>query len=160
MSPTKIASRGMKPLKVVRGFVPGWSLLFNHRGGFGNIETVEKIQAGQLDVTRLSPPSDVHGVLVLLSREEFAKLAWEEYAYNTVEVPVQVYAEDQAGVTTGKGFAVGDVQHVLAFKTSQCAEVEARTLPSRRYVQLLQEGAHTSSLDLEYCSWLNAIPPA
>jgi hypothetical protein len=177
MSAKKVASRGMKPWAASRGVLPGWSLMFNHRGGYGNIEAVDQ----KLDPVKYKPQEEVHGALLLLSREEFARLAWEEYAYDTVEVPVCLHQypqctqglqgrgqrrerEREREQSTGDtGTRVGvpspsSVQHALAFKTAACAVTDAQTLPSTRYIRLLQEGARGSGLAEGYCEWLDGIP--
>ena len=228
MLPAKIAERSMTPLHAVRGSLAGWRLLFNHRGGYGNIESAAAIAEQRLDLQHLShlpepemepeqdidcrsccasascsylahstqahghcckacmrgeghgvacervaaprgalPLDEVHGALLLLSRDEFGRLASEEYGYNTIEVAVQVYEEDLAASYTqappGKKKAgahpkIGPTIHALAFKSSACAVVEADTLPSTRYIGLLREGAATMSIDQRYCDWLERVP--
>ena len=144
----------MKPTECLRGRLTGWQLLFNHNGGFGNIETVEKIRSAKYDLSRLAPPvpEETHGVLLRPSRKEFADLAYQEYAYDTVEVAVEVYPEDAGGATR--------IQHALAFKTSSCALTSTTTLPSSRYLRLIQDGARESGLSAQYGKWLQGIRPA
>ena len=239
LNPAIVADRGMAPLHAVRGRLPGWSLLFSHRGGYGNIESTAAIAERGLDVTRLSPqvpepepepgpgpepgiearpqcardgctflrhttqahaycciackmrggahggacerdeleagpdvaaqrPQDeVHGALLLLSKEDFGRLASEEYGYDTVEVAVHVYDEDLAASYRQEGKKqkgraatpkIGALVHALAFKSSACAEVEASALPSTRYVRLLREGAAMVEIAKGYREWLEAIP--
>ncbi len=164
VNPSKVASRGMAPSCVLRGVLPGWRLLFNHVGGYGNVEETSVIAGNKIDVTRLSTrrgppqPDEVHGVLLKLSRDEFARMAWEEYAYNTVEVPVEVYPEDAGDGEGGSGNAV--IQKALAFKTHPCALTTGRTLPSSRYLKLIQRGARKSGIREGYCLWLGSIPNA
>jgi hypothetical protein len=147
----KVQSRGMTPSETLRGRLPGWNLVFNHNGGFANIEKQEVLRSGKHDLTRLAQPvpEDTHGVLLRLSQREFAKLAWQEYAYDTVAVDVEVYVEDTSGTQR--------VQRALAFKTNSCALASTRTLPSTRYIRLIQEGARAASLSAPYCRWLDAI---
>ena len=149
----KVKSRGMRPVESLRGVLPAWSLLFNHNGGYGNIETITKIRSSKYDLSRLPEPmpEETHGVLLRLSRREFAELAWQEYAYDTVEVAVEIYPDDCNGAKR--------VQHALAFKTSACALTTTRQLPSSRYMKLIAEGAHDSKLSAPYCSWLDRIKP-
>ncbi len=239
MLPAKVAERSMMPLHVVRGSLPGWRLLFNHRGGYGNIETVAAIAEQGLELKHLSPdpepeepqpepeqasddhiscassscsylahstqthgycckacmrsgghgaaceqieaslqplealpPDEVHGALLLLTHEEFGRLASEEYGYNTIEVVVQVYDEDLATSyaynqlsspgrkqqVPGKRPKIGGTIHALAFKSSSCAVVDASTLPSTRYIGMLRDGAATLRLDRRYCAWLEKVP--
>ena len=65
LSPGKVRSRGMQPVKVLRGVLLGWRLLFNHTGGYGTIEAVEVIKKLGLDLSLLSrssaQPVEVHG---------------------------------------------------------------------------------------------------
>ena len=149
LSPDKVRSRGMKPASVQLGVLRGWSLLFNHNGGFGNIETVEKMKKDGYDVSRLSPPAEVHGALLLFPRKEFANLAWEEYAYDTVEVAVEVCGPD--GSTK-------QVQQALAFKTNPCALASSNNLPSARYIGIIRQGARAMGVEPSYCDWLEKVP--
>ena len=161
LNPDKVKSRKMTPVKVMRGILPDWRLLFNHVGGYGNIERLDVIQEQQLDLSRLSwrglkQPDEVHGVLLKLSRDEFAQMAWEEYAYNTVEVAVQVYPDDcEKDSRNGEKIVI---QHALAFKTHPCAVTTSRTLPSSRYIKLIKQGARKSGIQETYCQWLDSVP--
>jgi hypothetical protein len=148
----KVASRGMRPLSAVRGRLAGHSLLFNHVGGFGNIESVETIRAKRYDLSRLAPPvpEEMHGMLLQLTRKDFAELARQEYAYDTIEVAVEVYPDDNGSVPR--------IQHALAFKTSACALTTEKTLPSRRYIDIIRHGARASGLESSFCDWLDSIP--
>ena len=105
--------------------------------------------------------------MILLKREDFSRLAWEEYAYDTVEVPVRVYQADvhQADVSdlvrsSASASGVCEVVHALAFKTNPCAIASARTLPSERYIRIIREGARTSGVESSYLRWLEQIPSA
>ena len=149
ISAAKVRSRGMLPLAAVRGRLPGWTLLFNHTGGYANIEQVDL--ARQMDLSRLPQPvpEETHGMLLRLSRREFAELARQEYAYDTVEVAVEVYDADGTRV-----------QRALAFKTNPCALTTSRTLPSERYARIIREGAREASISAPYCHWLDMIKSA
>ena len=59
-----------------------------------------------MDLSQLPQPvpDETHGMLLKLSRRAFADLARQEYAYDTVEVAVEVYDADGPRV-----------QHALAF---------------------------------------------
>ena len=146
ISAAKVRSRGMLPLAAVRGRLPGWTLLFNHTGGYANIEPADL--ARQMDLSKLPQPvpEETHGMLLRLSRREFAELARQEYAYDTVEVAVEVYDADGPRV-----------QRALAFKTSPCALTTARTLPSERYARIIREGAREAAISAPYCHWLDTI---
>ena len=164
LNPNKVKSRKMSPTQTLRGKLPNWQLLFNHNGGYGNIEQTEIAQ--NLDVSRLSnnkkgtpQPNEVHGVVLKLSRTEFAQMAWEEYAYNSILVPITIYPEDVPSVDASirKGEAP-HIIHAIAFKTHPCAITTPTTLPSKRYIQLIQDGAKQSGIQQSYCDWLSQIP--
>ena len=161
ISAAKVKSRGMIPSASLRGRLPGWTLLFNHNGGYGNIETVEKIQAAKYDLSCLPQPvpEETHGVLLRLSRRDFAELARQEYAYDTVEVAVEVYDEDCSAAGVGGDGETKRIQHALAFKTSACALTTARTMPTARYISIIREGAKKAGISAQYCRWLEAIRP-
>lgn len=151
LNPDKVASRKMFPKVVLRGVLHAWRLLFNHVGGYGNIESVAMCASSQLDLSTLcSPPAEVHGVLLKLTRDEFSRLAWEEYAYDTVEVHVKLYDDDRRQGN-------GEHQAALAFKSNPCALASSRTLPSARYIGLICDGAQASGIEPQYCSWLNSL---
>ena len=139
----------MKPLKAQLGVLTGWSLLFNHTGGFGNVEAVDKMQKDRYDTSRLTPPAEGHGALLLFSRKDFANLAWQEYAYDTVEVNVDIYGPDGSKK---------QVQPALAFKSNACAVVSANTLPSTRYIGMIRQGARSMGVEASYCDWLERVP--
>ena len=48
-------------------------MLFNHVGGYGNIETVEKIRDECMDLSCLAPPvpEETHGILLQMTRKDF-----------------------------------------------------------------------------------------
>jgi hypothetical protein len=165
LNPSKVKTRNMYPVTSCRGVLRGWQLLFNHNGGYGNIEETSVVQQENMDLSPLCGgrkkrknsarssrlPEEVHGVLLQLTREEFGRLAWEEYAYNTIEVPIEVYSEDTKEVA---------IQYALAFKTAECAVTTSTTLPSKRYIKLIQQGARASGIQESYCEWLEGIPHA
>lgn len=155
MSKQKVHDRCLQPVQACRGRLPGWTVLFNHVGGFANIESQEKVAAARMDLSRLpSPiPDACHGLLLRLSRRDFAELARQEYAYDTVEVAVEVYPDDSGSGTMR-------LIHALAFKTAACALATTDTLPTKRYINILQSGARESGIEEAYCRWLNAIEPA
>ena len=160
----RVRCRNIVPVRApLRCRLPDWCLLFNHIGGYANIESSARIRTDAFDLAALPRPvpSDVHGVLILLSRSHFAELARQEYGYDTVAVEVEVYGDD---VHVDGGAAEAAVaprrRRALAFKSAACAVTDARTLPSARYLRLIQDGAHESALDSAYVQWLDTIQPA
>ena len=164
----RVRSRNMTPAQSVRGYLPGWSLVFNHRGGYGNIESREFIRAAgcsDFDLSRLPQPipEETHGVLLRLTRRDFAELARQEYGYDVVAVDVICYPGDAAAPALPGGAADGVfqpasvLQRALAFKSATCAVTSSRTLPSSRYLALIQEGARDLHLEASYLQWLDSI---
>ena len=83
--------RGIRPAEAVCGKVPGWRLLFNHRGGFGNIEEVAAADAPRSLSPSVPQPAEVHGILLKLTHEDFGVLAGMEHQYDAKEVVVRAY---------------------------------------------------------------------
>jgi hypothetical protein len=64
----QVLSRGIKPLRSLPARVCGWRLLFNHKGGYANIESLDTIQEQNMDVSHLPQPLPevTLGVLLLV----------------------------------------------------------------------------------------------
>ncbi len=64
----QVLSRGIKPIRSQPASLRGWFLLFNHRGGYGNIEQLSSLQQQDIDVSHLPQPlpDACHGVLLLV----------------------------------------------------------------------------------------------
>ena len=117
--------------------------------------------------------------MLKLSRKDFAALAWDEYAYDTVEVEVELYGEEDevdkndVGVgekrwwmedSNSKSAPKRKTVTCLAFKSAPCAIDErdngASWRPSDRYKRLLQVGAQDARLDSGYQKWLESVQAA
>ena len=152
INPDKMRSRNMKPLYAVRGRLPGYQLVFNHVGGYANIEPVAQLSGMDLSALPQPVPEETHGMLLHLRRTDFAELARQEYAYNTVAVMVECHPPSDDGSSPV-------LQPALAFKTASCA-LTSGTRPSSRYLKLIQDGAQAVGLDASYAKWLGAIKPS
>ena len=80
INPWKLqVKRGIVPLAQTPGKVPGWRLMFNHKGGMGNVQPLDTL-----------PPDDgpeaVHGILLELSQRDFEKLCQIEHEYRTLKL--------------------------------------------------------------------------
>lgn len=119
--------RRIVPVETVVAQLPGHVLLFNHRGGFGNIEPGSDREAS-LSVS-VQQPLGVHGVLLLLRLSDFGTLAGMEHQYTAKQVTVQAYNGAQIVA--------------LAFVSPQeFKTVERGVLPTQRYK--LQVQTHPS----------------
>lgn len=155
INPWKLENkRGIHPIgNTLRGKMIGWRLLFDHKGGFGNVIHVNT-EANGLRIHKFKPfmngkEYEVHGVLLKLTHADFIKLAQMESKYELLEVKVQIYDDDD-GV---------ECVNAIVFKSpegqrAQCADI----LPTKRYIDLIQRGAQKMNLDAKYCEWLNGIP--
>ncbi|CAJ1386751.1 unnamed protein product, partial [Effrenium voratum] len=141
LSPWKLRTkRGIAPLEQVPGKLPGWRLVFNHKGGMGNIEPLERCTAQGED------PGAVHGLLLLLKPPDFEKLSKMEHEYVTTEVEVEAYD--------------GRVIRARAFVSPKDYRLATYPNPPERYIKLIRDGASSSSLHGEYQAWLRTIPGA
>eukprot|EP00403_Amphidinium_massartii_P004377 CAMPEP_0178381418 /NCGR_PEP_ID=MMETSP0689_2-20121128/5972_1 /TAXON_ID=160604 /ORGANISM="Amphidinium massartii, Strain CS-259" /LENGTH=710 /DNA_ID=CAMNT_0020001599 /DNA_START=52 /DNA_END=2185 /DNA_ORIENTATION=+ len=138
INPWKLKERrNIHPLEEVGGALPGWRLVFNHSGGMGNVEPVER------DSKTPDVPAAVHGKLLRLSRRDFDKLANMEYEYTTTEVEVQAYD--------------GRIIKAVAFTTPPEFRLGFYPSPPERYINLIRNGAKSSKLDSAYQDWLRNI---
>jgi len=154
INPQKLREkRNMQPLEAYCGKVKNVRLLFNHRGGFGNLESItgtnNSKQQNAPPPPELSPviaqPSEVHGILLRLTHDDFGRMAGMEHQYDAKEVSVTSYD--------------GVVRKALAFITNYRHEtLERGLLPTDRYVKLIQTGAKQMGIDASYRKWLDQIP--
>jgi len=128
--------RGMRPLEEVAGQLPGWRLVFNHSGGMGNIEPLPGKAPGEC-------PDAVHGMLLLLTADDFKTLSNMEHEYKTVDVEVQAY----------------DGRSIVAKAFVSPPEYRLKTYPPPpdRYINLIRRGAESSNLDRTYQKWLRTV---
>ena len=75
--------RGINPLQKVRGVLNGYRLLFNHNGGFGNIEPATGSNEESSLSKKVDHPDEVHGMLLKLSLDDFYTLGGMEHLYET-----------------------------------------------------------------------------
>ena len=139
MDSTSLRAKGVAPLRSERGRLPGWRLRFNvqhffrHEGGVGNIE-------------RTGGPNDaVLGALHWCKDEHLALLDLAEaypHGYDRIEVPVRGDGGERRALTY-----VG----TEGFRNDAC-------LPTRRYLNILLEGARTVGLDHSYVETLRSHP--
>ncbi len=139
MNITSLRAKGIEPLASRRAVLRGWRLRFNvqhffrHEGGVGNIEPSE------------SPDDQVLGVLHECPDDALAALdAMEAYGHGydriTVEVEADVVEHGQEGI---EGVPAYTYVGMPQFIDDDC-------LPSRRYLNIVVEGARRSGLDAGY----------
>ncbi|MCA9689131.1 MAG: gamma-glutamylcyclotransferase family protein [Nannocystaceae bacterium] len=129
------------PLEVTPGRLAGWRLAFNMPA----LHLIEPSMAS----AQPAPGQTLHGLLLRLTPEGFASLLRSEGGdrfYEAVAVDVDAY--DGRRVRA----------YVLRGHPRLCVDREIP--PSRRYMQLIREGARRSGLDPDYCAWLESLPHA
>lgn len=136
---TSLRAKGVVPQSSVRAALQGWKLLFNvrhwfrHEGGVGNIQPS-------------SDPSDHVAGLVHLCEDEHLPLldAMEAYGvgYDRVEVELET-ANGPLSALTYVGLP--------AYLDDAC-------LPTRRYLNILLQGASSAGLDADYIAKLRQHP--
>ena len=135
INPWKLRERrGIIPLAEFPGKLPGWRLLFNHKGGMGNIERLDAADDG---------PDAVHGILLQLSARDFNKLCQMEYEYRTVQINVESYD--------------GRVISAQAFVSPPEWKLPTNVAPPERYLKLIRDGCKEMGIDMSYQDWLNSI---
>ncbi|MGD2117907.1 MAG: gamma-glutamylcyclotransferase [Chromatiales bacterium] len=136
---TSLRAKGVEPLASRRAVLPGWCLRFNvqhffrHEGGVGNIERSDKAD------------SRVLGVLYDCPDEALAPLDAVEacgHGYDRITVDVDAEGESVPALTY-----VG----MPEFIDDSC-------LPSRRYLNIVVDGARQAGLDSDYVQNLMAHP--
>lgn len=129
--------RQIRPVKEVLGRLSGWQLVFNHRGGMGNIEPLHDTSAAG-DI-----PNAVHGVLLLLTDQDFQKLKQMEHEYTTVCVHVSTYD--------------GQSISAQAFVSPPEWKLAIYPAPPLRYLKLIRDGCKTMGIEESYQDWLQKL---
>lgn len=134
-----LRAKGVQPLRSQPAALHGWRLRFNvqhffpHEGGVGNIEPVD------------DPSSVVHGVLHQCHDAHLAPLdATEAYGYGYDRIPVTLETAD--GPQQAIAYA-----GLPPFINDAC-------LPTRRYLNILLQGARAAGLDPAYVEALRRQP--
>lgn len=96
---------------------------------------------------RRDAAGEVHGLLLHLCPRQFAALVASEGGD-------RFYAREQVEVITYDGHAV--IAEV--FVAAPGRRLRRERTPSRRYLDLIREGARLSALRPEYCAYLEALP--
>jgi len=159
MNLTSLRAKGIEPLASKRAVLRGWRLRFNvqhffrHEGGVGNIEPSE------------SPGDQVLGVLHECPDVALAALdAMEAYGHGYDRITVEVAAEVETAMGIEMGTEMGSkglegVEVVPAFTYVGMPQfIDDECLPSRRYLNIVVEGARRSGLASDYVEALATHP--
>ena len=139
LNSASLLAKGVEPLASRRAILHGWRLRFNvqhffrQEGGVGNIERSEV------------PGDCVHGMLYGCPDEALAALdAMEAYGYGYDRINIEVEADDECvPVLTYIGMP--------EFINDDC-------LPSRRYLNIMIDGARRAGLNPDYVQQLELQP--
>jgi len=139
MNITSLRAKGVEPLASRRAVLHGWRLRFNvqhffrHEGGVGNIEP------------STTPRDRVLGVLYDCPDEALSPLdATEAYGHGYDRVTVEVEAE-------------GECIPALTY-VGMPQFIDDSCLPSRRYLNIVIDGARSAGLDPDYIHKLESLP--
>lgn len=137
MNIVSLRAKGVEPLRSRPATLPGWHLRFNvehffrHEGGVGNIEPSQ------------TPGNKVLGMLHDCADEALDSLdAMEAYGHGYDRIQVEVEAD-------GQSLPAYTYVGMPNFINDQC-------LPSRRYLNIVIEGAKQSGLDGDYIKMLES----
>lgn len=144
MSMLSLRAKGVEPLASKRAVLRGWRLRFNvqhffrHEGGVGNIENTG------------NPGDVVHGVLHQCRDEALALLdAAEAYGHGYDRIEVEVVPDDLPAESN----RVSALTYV-----GMPQFIDDNCLPSRRYLNIVLEGARQAGLDDKYLEVLAMQP--
>ncbi|MCY1004215.1 gamma-glutamylcyclotransferase [Nannocystis pusilla] len=142
LHPQRRATRAaLSPLDTTPGTLCGWRLVFDMPG----VPPADPAMAS----IRREAGSEVHGLLLRLTAHQFAALVGSEGGDRFyVREQVEVIAYDDRKV-------IAEV-----FIAAPGRRLQRERTPSRRYLELIREGARLSALRPEYCAWLEALPHA
>lgn len=132
MSKEVLNRRGVQALQSFPAELPSHTLVFNHRGGFGNI-----ICRGE-DSTALH----VHGVVLKIRNEDMNRLKQFEVGYKTTPLTVRTYD--------------GKIIEAKVFVSDEGMLLRQSLPPTSRYLKILKEAALFWKLDNTYATWLNS----
>lgn len=143
LHPTRRETRAAKisPLASEPGVLPGWRLVFDAPG-------VPPAEPAMASLCR-DEAREVHGLLLRLRGPEFARLVASEGGD-------RYYLRERLEVVTYAGRPV----RAEVFVATPACRLPRERAPSRRYLDLIREGARLSSLRPDYCDWLDALPHA
>ncbi|MCY1061444.1 gamma-glutamylcyclotransferase family protein [Nannocystis sp. SCPEA4] len=142
LHPQRRATRAeLSPIALTPGTLCGWRLVFDMPG----VPPAEPAMAS----IRRDPGSEVHGLLLHLRAVDFAALIGSEGGD-------RFYVREQVRVITYDGREVT----AEVFVAAPGRRLQCERTPSRRYLELIREGARLSALRPEYCAWLDALPHA
>ena len=145
MSMLSLRAKGVEPLVSQRAELTGWRLRFNvqhffrHEGGVGNIEHTG------------DPTDRVLGVLHECPDEALAQLDEAEaygHGYDRIEVDVKPHEE-----VTGQPGSIPALAYV-----GMPRFIDNNRLPSRRYLNIVLDGARQAGLDNDYIQALASQP--
>lgn len=139
MNITSLRAKGVEPLASRRAVLLGWRLrfnvqhFFNHEGGVGNIEPSD------------TPGEQIHGVLHDCPDETLPSLdAMEACGYGYKRITTEVEAD-------GKRLPAFTYVGMPEFINDKC-------MPSRRYLNILIDGARRTGLSANYVRNLETHP--
>lgn len=126
------SKKGYKVHDHIAGVLPGWKVAFNLKGP----DRVEEAWANAMPCPT-DPTSVIHGVAIKLSLEDAANLDSQERGYQKANVVVNAY----------------DGRTIEAYVYTKETDAPERR-PSKRYLNVLLDGARDAGLDKDYITRL------
>lgn len=139
-SKTFSTRRNIQPKSVQNGKILDYRLSFNVPG-------VPFLEPAFASVTR-QKGEETHGACYTITKDEFRYLLQTEGSYDVVDVDVFVYGDNR------------DIEEVVKAKTLTHRDVAARRdlQPSKRYRDLIVEGAKERGLEKSWVEFLEKMP--
>ena len=137
--------KGHKVLDSVACVAQGWRMTFNLRG-------MPLVEPAFANATPGDRQDTVHGVAILLGPEDVQKLCNQERGYEKVWIKVHCYANNSQGFTTIKAFIFSKTK-----PGNRPFLTKDQQTPSRRYLNLLINGAKAAGLKDTYIQRLEQV---
>jgi len=152
MSSRKLVERGVTTSGPGHPAVASGRIVsFSHRGGFATLLHLEDIPQKRINPRQISPlqggqslESACHGVVYSITERDMQRLAAVETGYRRTK--------GVAVVTYG-----GQWLEAEAFVSQPSLTLSTPVPPTKRYLELMREGAREHSLMAEYVSWLGGV---
>ncbi|KAH8703008.1 hypothetical protein GQ44DRAFT_831630 [Phaeosphaeriaceae sp. PMI808] len=162
-SETFQSHRGIVPLQAIPVRIPGWTLTFDIYGipyqepSFSSISRIEQVSGAREQWAWATPSLPVvHGTAYLVSCEDYVSIIGSEGGGSAYE-EVELLAERVPGVRGIDTVDGGNMtMHVMTLTRAYGPTIPR--LPSKRYKDILAQGAMEAGLPAPYQSFVTELP--
>ena len=142
MNPISMQSRDLYPIKAIPAELLDYELQFLTKAGWA--------------AAIHSPNKSFHGVLYLMSQKDMASLDQTEWCFGYKRIQAQARLYDNSYQKCSV-YSKGNMNSMMGKLDSSNDESTIRGIPSRRYVDIMTEGAVKWGLDQNYINFLKKL---